>query len=95
MFQPIYEKGTIKVVWIKDDSGRIFSKMFNEVEKAKKFAPELIVMLTSTASVESDGKLAKQLKKETGARTVAVGVHATAVPEDTLKKGFDIIAKGE
>ena len=38
MFQPIYEKGTIKVVWIKDDSGRIFSKMFNEVEKAKKFA---------------------------------------------------------
>lgn len=38
MSQPIYEKGTIKVVWIKDDSGRIFSKMFNEVEKARKFA---------------------------------------------------------
>ncbi|OGK12101.1 hypothetical protein A3C98_04030 [Candidatus Roizmanbacteria bacterium RIFCSPHIGHO2_02_FULL_37_15] len=38
MTQPIYEKGTIKVVWIKDDSGRIYSKMFNQVEKARKFA---------------------------------------------------------
>ncbi|MDD5163425.1 MAG: radical SAM protein [Candidatus ainarchaeum sp.] len=62
---------------------------------AKKFLPGLIVMLTSTASVESDGALAKELGKETNAKTIAVGVHATAVPEDTLKKGFDIIARGE
>lgn len=38
MAPKIYEKGTIKVVFIKDDSGRIFSKMFNDVEKAKQFA---------------------------------------------------------
>ena len=38
MTQPVYEKGTIKAVWIKDDSGRIYSKMFNQVEKARKFA---------------------------------------------------------
>jgi len=38
MVNSVYEKGTIKVVWIKDDSGRIYSKMFNQVEKARKFA---------------------------------------------------------
>jgi radical SAM superfamily enzyme YgiQ (UPF0313 family) len=65
------------------------------ISMAKKFEPELIVMLTSTASVDSDGTLAKELKKETGAKTIAVGVHATAVPEDTLKRGFDFIARGE
>ncbi|MDD5148645.1 MAG: radical SAM protein [Candidatus ainarchaeum sp.] len=65
------------------------------IERAKKFSPSLIIMLTSTASVESDGALAKTLGKETGAKTAAVGVHATAVSEDTLKRGFDIIARGE
>ncbi|MBN1941460.1 MAG: radical SAM protein [Candidatus Diapherotrites archaeon] len=65
------------------------------IARIKEFRPELIVMLTSTASVESDGTLAKELKKESGGKTIAVGVHATAVPEDTLDKGFDLIARGE
>jgi len=59
------------------------------------FKPEFVVMLTSTASVQSDGEIAKRISKEIGAKTVAVGVHATAVPDETLDFGFDIVAKGE
>jgi radical SAM superfamily enzyme YgiQ (UPF0313 family) len=65
------------------------------IQRVKEFAPDFIVMLTSTASVDSDASLAKELAAETGASTIAVGVHATAVPEDTLKRGFDIVALGE
>ena len=60
-----------------------------------KFNPAYVVMLTSTASVISDGKLAKEIAKKTGAKTIAVGNHATAVPEDTIGRGFDIVARGE
>ncbi len=38
MVKSIYEKGTIKVVWIKDDPSRIYSKMFEDLEEAKQFA---------------------------------------------------------
>lgn len=59
------------------------------------FRPDFVVMLTSTGSVSSDGALAKGISTEIGAKTVAVGVHATAVPEDTLERGFDFVARGE
>jgi len=65
------------------------------IERLRKFSPDYIVMLTSTASVQSDAELAKKLMARTGAKTVAVGVHATAVPDDTLDRGFDIVARGE
>ncbi|MFA4855177.1 MAG: radical SAM protein [archaeon] len=65
------------------------------IERISGFEPEYVVMLTSTASVESDAGIAKKIAAKTGAKTIAVGVHATAVPEDTLDKGFDIVARGE
>lgn len=65
------------------------------IARLAKLKPSYIVMLTSTASVISDGELAKKISKKTGGKTVAVGVHATAVPEDTLMQGFDIVARGE
>jgi len=65
------------------------------IQRIAKLKPEYVAMLTSTASVQSDAELAKKISKETGAKTIALGVHATAVPEDTLKRGFDIVAKGE
>lgn len=65
------------------------------IQRIKEFKPGYVVMLTSTASVKSDGKLAARISKETGTKTVAVGVHASAMPEDTLKRGFDIVARGE
>ena len=63
--------------------------------RVAKLKPDFVVMLTSTASVQSDGKIAQKISKKTGAKTIAVGVHATAVPKDTLENGFDIIARGE
>ncbi len=65
------------------------------IERVAKLKPQFVVMLTSTASVKSDGRLAKEIAKRTGAKTVAVGNHATAVPDDTIKRGFDIVAMGE
>lgn len=38
--KPIYEKGTIKVVWMEDDINRIYSKMFDDVKEAKRFAQD-------------------------------------------------------
>ncbi len=70
-----------------------------DFEKTKKriseFEPDFIVMLTSTGSVNSDGKYARELAKATKAKVIAVGSHATAVPEDTIKRGFDIVARAE
>ena len=65
------------------------------IERIARLKPQYIVMLTSTASVQSDALLAKKLSQETGAKTIAVGMHASAVPEDTLQHGFDIVARGE
>lgn len=33
-----YERGTIKVVWVKNDPSRIYSRMFDDLEEAKRFA---------------------------------------------------------
>jgi phage major head subunit gpT-like protein len=33
----VFEKGKIKVVWIEKDANKIYSKMFNELDKALKF----------------------------------------------------------
>ncbi|MAG21800.1 MAG: hypothetical protein CL943_00645 [Candidatus Diapherotrites archaeon] len=65
------------------------------IAKLKENSPDYVVMLTSTASVESDGGFAEAIARDTGAKTIVVGSHATAVPEDTLNYGFDIVARGE
>ena len=47
----IYEKGTIKIVWIEKDPGKIYSKMFNSIPEAliysKKLEDYLIFKLIS------------------------------------------------
>src|SRR3989344_1533141 len=65
------------------------------IQRFKKLSPEFIVMLTSTASVNSDGRLAQRLKQETGAKIVGVGSHASGIPGDKLRRGFDVSARGE
>ena len=64
------------------------------LKRIKCFKADYVVMLTSTASVISDGRFAKQVSKA-GPRTVTYGVHATAEPEDTIRRGFDMVARGE
>ncbi len=65
----------------------------------KKSKPELLVLHTTTPSIDSDlsyGSLAKDLFPN--CRTVAVGPHVTAEPEDTLKRAdgaLDAVVRGE
>jgi radical SAM superfamily enzyme YgiQ (UPF0313 family) len=62
------------------------------------FGPELAVLHTTTPSIYNDIEYASAIKQATGAVTVMVGPHVTAVPEDTLKAAagaVDAIARGE
>ncbi len=63
----------------------------------KKYKPDVIVCDTSTPSIYNDVKVASELKKETGALTILVGPHVSALPEETLKlsQDIDIICRKE
>jgi len=69
------------------------------VAALKKSRPDLLVLHTTTPSIDSDlgyASLAKELLPH--CRTVAVGPHVTAEPEDTLKRakgGLDVVVRGE
>ncbi len=52
----------------------------------REFKPDLAVFLASTPSIDSDIAAAAAVKKTTGATTVLVGSHVSAVPEDTLRR---------
>lgn len=36
----LYEKGTIKVVWLEDEADKIYSKMFDRVNEADEFTKD-------------------------------------------------------
>jgi anaerobic magnesium-protoporphyrin IX monomethyl ester cyclase len=69
------------------------------VSALKKKRPGLLVLHTTTPSIDSDldyASLAKKLVSD--CKTVAVGPHVTAEPEDTLhraKGSLDVVARGE
>src|SRR5512143_3578885 len=70
----------------------------NVIDDARSFMPELAVLHTTTPSIYNDIDYAKAIKNLTGAATVLVGPHVTAVPEDTLAIGeglVDAVARGE
>ncbi|MCX6799365.1 MAG: cobalamin-dependent protein, partial [Candidatus Diapherotrites archaeon] len=54
-------------------------------EIARKFRPEIIASDTSTPSIYNDVKVLEQLKRETGAFSVLVGTHPSALPIETLR----------
>ena len=62
-------------------------------------SPGLLILHTTTPSIDSDlsyGSLAKELLPD--CRTVVVGPHVTAEPEDTLKRAngaVDVVVRGE
>jgi len=67
-------------------------------EEIRKFSPDLAIIHTTTPSIYNDINYARRAKEISGCKTVLVGAHASAVPEDTLEKGgkaIDIIARGE
>ena len=71
-------------------------EVLSALEKSR---PGLVVLHTTTPSIDSDlgyGSLAKELLPN--CRTVAVGPHVTAEPEDTLKRAdgaLDAVVRGE
>ncbi|RJQ53095.1 MAG: radical SAM protein [Nitrospiraceae bacterium] len=63
----------------------------------KDFAPELIVVDTSTPSIYADADVALRIKGLTGGFIVLVGTHPSALPEQTLKINdcVDAVARKE
>ncbi len=69
------------------------------LRRAKEFSPSLIVVDSSTPSIYNDTALAGEFKKHiAGVFTILVGVHVSALPEETLRdnpQGADATAFGE
>jgi len=62
------------------------------------FKPELTILHTTTPSIYNDISCARLAKELTGCRTVFIGPHVTAVPENTFdiaSESVDIIVRGE
>ncbi|MCG6917998.1 MAG: B12-binding domain-containing radical SAM protein [Deltaproteobacteria bacterium] len=80
--------------------GPVLNLELQEVLSAlKKSRPNLVVLHTTTPSIDSDlsyASLAKELLPD--CQTVAVGPHVTAEPDDTLKRAngtLDVVIRGE
>ncbi|MBU2560060.1 B12-binding domain-containing radical SAM protein [archaeon] len=68
------------------------------VEFAKEFAPELVVVDTSTPSIKNDLEVAGEIKNALPDTHInLVGTHPTALPEETLQgsNGVDSVCRGE
>ncbi len=68
------------------------------LKRAKDFEPDLFVINTSTPSIEHDIKLAADLKRLfPRAKTLAIGIHVTALPEESMAlcPDLDAIVAGE
>lgn len=65
------------------------------LEKIKKEAPDWLIIESATRMIDENLELAKELKKELGAKIVFVGHHATAFPKYILQDGVDFVCIGE
>jgi len=62
------------------------------VARAREHRPQLVVVATTTPSIENDIRVAEALKEATGATTVLVGTHTSARPVETLERAPTIDA---
>lgn len=67
------------------------------IEKTKRLNPDFLVCETSTPSFTNDADIVNLLKKEIpGLRTVFLGPHVSALPEESLKtSNIDCVVMGE
>ncbi len=67
------------------------------IKRTEEFDSELIVVETSTPTVNSDVDFVNELKKFTDAKIALAGKHVTALPIETLRmsKNIDFIIRGE
>ncbi|MEN8208308.1 MAG: radical SAM protein [Candidatus Fermentibacteria bacterium] len=66
------------------------------LDRINRFDPGLVILETSTPSIQSDAELADAIAAQ-GRFTVLVGTHPSALPDDTLELGsrFQAIVAGE
>ena len=55
------------------------------IERGRAFRPELVLVATTTPSIENDIRAAEALAEATGAYVALVGTHTSAEPEATLR----------
>ena len=90
----VLEKAGHEVLFI-DASIENLNK-FQIIEKSKNFNPEMAIIFASTPSIYNDIEYARSFHN-LGKKTVLIGQHVTAEPENTLKiaNGSVIIVRGE
>jgi anaerobic magnesium-protoporphyrin IX monomethyl ester cyclase len=65
------------------------------LEKIKKEKPDWLIMESASRMIDDNLKLAKEIKKECGAKIVFTGHHASVFPEYLLQNGADFVCIGE
>jgi radical SAM superfamily enzyme YgiQ (UPF0313 family) len=60
-----------------------------------RFKPDMVVLHTTTPSIYNDVHYAELAKENADCLTVLVGTHASALPEQTLSKSVDVVARKE
>jgi len=67
------------------------------IKEVVRFKPDILVVETTTPSIDNDIKFIEELKKSISTKVVLVGTHVTALPEKTLSmsKSIDFIARKE
>ena len=94
----VVEKEGFPIIFIDAPAKKL--TLNNVLLKLEDFSPNLIVVDTSTPSIENDVNVAIELKRKLGNDVfiVLVGTHPSALPEETLRLGegyIDAVARGE
>ncbi|MBN2181976.1 MAG: radical SAM protein [Sedimentisphaerales bacterium] len=84
---------------VKFTDGAALNLKKNDIElQLKHFKPEMVVLHTTTPSIYNDISYARLAKQSSGAISVLIGPHVTAMPENTFEIAegdVDIIARKE
>lgn len=92
----VVEEAGHDILFVDNQAKNLSSEEF--LPDLKKWKPDLVVCQTSTPSIYADIESARLFKDATGAMTVFVGSHSSAVPDQVLKDAagaVDACAVGE
>jgi len=92
----VVEEAGHDILFVDNQAKNLPSDVF--VHDLKKWKPDMVVCQTSTPSIYADIESARLFKEKTGAMTVLVGSHSSAVPDQVLQDGnggVDAVALGE
>jgi radical SAM superfamily enzyme YgiQ (UPF0313 family) len=66
------------------------------LDAVERSAPDLIVLAVTTTTFEGDAEVSRALRQRTTAHLTAIGVHVTALPEESLRSSaLDSVVRGE